>query len=162
MDQVAQLLQSVSAGRPTEQVLQNDIRRLNVESKTLHAGIQFKGSLFESSARAYNADQISLKHASVAYTALKRSTMMKDVIAMYKDYVPKGTAIGSQEHKDKKAQLIEDITDLHDNKVAAGMIADAFTHEDVGPFFCNLADTKWLKDQLQHDDMQRPFNIWSV
>ena len=25
----------------------------------------------------------------------------------------------------------------------------------------DAADTQWLKDQLQYDDMQRPFNIWS-
>ena len=133
-----------------------------MEIKTLQVDVQLKGSLFESSAKAYNAALVTIKHASAAYTALKRSTMMKDVIAMYKDYVPKGVAIGSQEQMDKKAQLAEDVTDLHDNTVTAGMKADIFTHEEAGPFFCNAADTKWLKDQLQHDDMQRPFNIWSA
>ena len=111
--------------------MHNDIRCLNEEIKTLQASIQLKISLFESSAKAYNADQITLKHASVAYTALKRSTIMKDVIAMYKDYVPEGTALHSQTHKDKKAQLIKDVTDLHDNTVSAGMLANVFTFDEV-------------------------------
>ena len=66
-----------------------------------------------------------------AYTALKRHNMMKDMIAMCRDYVPEGMAVGSKECRDKQAQLTQDVAELHEKAVAEGEEENILAFDDA-------------------------------
>ena len=123
MEQVAQLLQSVSAARPTELALQNDNRRLNEEVQSLQAQLRQSGSAVEATAKAFNERQASHMRVTSAYTALKRNDMM-DMIAMFRDYLPEGMPAGSEEYIAKAKQLTHDVTVMHDDSLNSGVGCD--------------------------------------
>ena len=88
MDMVAQLLHSINAARPTEHALQNDNRRLNDEVVALQAQLHQRTTRADAAAKT-NSGVVS------AYTALKRGTLIKDMIALYHDYIAPEVILGS-------------------------------------------------------------------
>ena len=114
MDQVAQLLQSMNATRPTELALQNDNRRLNCEVVSLQAELRLANVL------AVAADK-SIKDITLAYTVLKRGTMIKDMIAVHHDYVTADVVPGSDEHTCQITRLTKDTSATTDDALTTGV-----------------------------------------
>ena len=144
MDMVAQLLHSINAARPTEQALQNDNRRLNDEVVALQA------QLHQHTARAHAA---TMTHNSIvnAYTALKRGTLIKDMIAVYHDYITLEVVLGSEEHSSTILQLTTDATATFDETLTTGVETDSVGQEDAKFLYCSARDKEWLLEQLEQD-----------
>ena len=144
IDIVAQLLHSINAARPTEHALQNDNRRLNDEVVALQA------QLHQQTTRADAATKTNTSVVS-AYTALKRGTRIKDMIAVYHDYITPEIVLGSEEHSSKILKLTTDATATFDNTLTTGVETDSVGQEDAKLLYCNAKDKEWLLEQLQQD-----------
>ena len=94
-----------------------------------------------------------------AYTALKRSNMMRDMQAMVNDYLQEGMTAGSQAYTDKAAQLANDVTSIHDMLLDTGIIKGILTFADAELHNCIAADSQWLLNQLQHDITKHKYNV---
>ena len=148
MGQVAQLIQDMNSIRPTEQALQHDNRRLTGEVASLQAELRQANINAEDTHKNWTTNQKGLLEA---YTALKRGTLIKDVMTVYHAYVPEGMVLGSNDHKSKIDQLALDVTAILDNALSTGVGAEIITEEVARPLYCNAADKEWLMEQLQED-----------
>ena len=160
MDQVAQLLRSVSAGQPTAEALLKDNRRLNEELQSLQVQLLQATSSLEATATKFNNRQDSNVRVMNAYTALKRDNMMKEVIAVYKDYLTADLTTGSKEYVAKATLLAHDVTVMHNNSLNRGVGCEVLTSEDAGPLYSTVADREWLVAQLENFIAYGSYEIW--
>ena len=92
MDQVAQLLSSVAAARPSELALQEKLRSSQEEVQRLQASLTRTTATLQGLSENFNSQQDARMRIIAAYTALKRSNMMTNMQAMIGDYLPTETA----------------------------------------------------------------------
>ena len=161
VDLVAQLLNSVAASRPSELALQERLRSSQEEVHRLQAVIIKTNTALQRTADQCNNQQETHMRIVAAYTALKRYDIMSNMQAMIGDYLPAETTATAEDIAIKQKQLVQDVTELHDTNLAAGLTADVIRQEDAALLYCTDADKQWFIDQLQHDITLNQFNIWA-
>ena len=77
----------------------------------------------EATAVAFNTRQNSHMRVIAAYSALKRTGMIKDMQAMVKDYLEEGMEIGSEAYINKSTQLAYDVTVIQNMALDTGIVA---------------------------------------
>ena len=95
-----------------------------------------------------------------AYTALKRDNLMKEVIAIHKDYLTADLTAGSPEYAAKVTLLAHDVTVMHNNSLDSGVACEVLTSEDAGPLYSTVADREWLVAQLDNFIASGAYEIW--
>ena len=92
MEQVAQLLNSVAASRPSELALQEKLRSSQEEVQRLQTSLTQTTATRQALSENFNNQQDARMRSTAAYTALKRNNMMMNMQAMIGDYLPTDTA----------------------------------------------------------------------
>ena len=140
----------MNANRPTELALRNDVRRLNTEVVSLQA--QLRQAEDKAVAAAKTIKQITL-----AYTVLKRGSMLKDMITVYHDYVKGDVVAGSEEHTSRITRLAKDTSTTTDHALTNGVDCEMVGKSEMEPMYCNEKDTEWLLKCLQEDITTKGF-----
>ena len=154
-EQVAQILNSVAATRPSEFAMQEKLRVAQEENQRLQTRLSQANASLEALAKRFNEQQDTASRYAAAYTAIKRGLMMRDMQAMAGDYLT------GEDIEANKARITHDVTDLFNTAVADGVVYDVLQLDDTTPLFSNDADNRWLMEQLQHDIANHPYNIWT-
>ena len=159
--QVAQLLSSIAAERPSELAWQEKLRSSQEEIQQLRAILTRTNATLQAITDNFNSQQDARMRVIAAYTALKRTNMMTNMQAMIGDYLPTETAASEEDITSRKGQLVNDVTELHNTMLGDGTKAGILTWVDAASLYSNTADTNWLLDQLQHDITQHQCDVWS-
>ena len=157
-EQVAQILNSVAATRPSEFAMQEKLRAAQEESQRLQTRLSLTNASLEALAKRFNDQHDTASRHAAAYTAIKRGLMMRDMQAMVGDYLTDDTSGDMEANKER---LAHDVINIFNTALADGVLADTLKFLDTTSLICNDADHKWLMDQLQHDIAQHQCNIWA-
>ena len=168
LENVAQLLQHINAGRPTEQSLQADIRRLQAENRALQA-LQPANRLLKEEIHSLQAElaQSRLEVDSIprlveTYTAIKRGNMMHDLLSLHKDFLPPDLTAGSVAYKTQTKDLVDVVTAMQDSYLKEGIACSTLTEDDAKPLYTFDSDKDWLMEQLDNDVLGSTYNIWQL
>ena len=168
LENVAQLLQHINAGRPTEQSQQAEIRRLQTENRALQA-LQPANRLLKEEINTLQAQQAqsrmevdSIPRLIDAYTAIKRGYMMHDLLSLHKDFLPSDLTAGSVVYKSQAKDLVDVVTAMQDSYLKEGIACGTLTEDDAKPLYTFDSDKDWLMEQLDNDVQGSTYNIWQL
>ena len=167
LENVAQLLQHINAGRPTEQSQQAEIRRLQTEVKALqalHPAIRLlkeENKSLQAQLAQARMEADSIPRLVEAYTAIKRGNMMHDLMGLHKDFLPADLTAGSDVYKSQATTLVDIVTAMQDSYLKYGISVETLTEQDAKPLFATQIDKDWLMEQLE-DGLTSTHNIWQL